>query len=184
MIAFLPVSTWHPVYIAAIRAHYTRSAGPPPGKKMAWEILDDGAHRGWIGVGEPAFKLAPRRALGLLDARPLPHTVCCTIYRLDAAGPTKASTILRAWRSVLDAAWSTRYGWAPEHVETLVDPAAVTSSVPGACFRRAGYRALGMTTGRTARRPAGSTRFNGPRVWGDGTPKLVLYLGPLPRVAL
>jgi hypothetical protein len=38
-----------------------------------------------------------------------------------------------------------------------------------------------MTTGRTARRPAGST--HGARVWSDGTPKLVLYRGPLVREA-
>ena len=80
------------------------------------------------------------------------------------------------------AEWETAFGWAPVHWLTLVDPASVASVVPGACFRRAGYRSLGMTTGRTARRPAGST--HGARVWSDGTPKLALYRGPLARVAV
>ena len=80
------------------------------------------------------------------------------------------------------SAWDARF----KHVKaantwlTLVEPASVASVVPGACFRRAGYRSLGMTTGRTARRPAGST--HGARVWSDGTPKLVLYRGPLARM--
>ena len=78
--------------------------------------------------------------------------------------------------------WNMRYlGWSL-HWLTLVEPASVASVVPGACFRRAGYRSLGMTTGRTARRPAGST--HGARVWSDGTPKLALYRGPLARVAV
>jgi hypothetical protein len=35
-IALLEVSTWHPSFVAAIRAHYTGSGGAPPGKKLAW----------------------------------------------------------------------------------------------------------------------------------------------------
>jgi hypothetical protein len=82
---------------------------------------------------------------------------------------------------VASAEWLTAFGWSPVHWLTLVDPASVLSKVPGACFRRAGYRSLGLTTGRTARRPAGST--HGARVWSDGTPKLVLYRGPMVRLA-
>jgi len=92
----------------------------------------------------------------------------------------RSSAILRAWHPVAARDWARRYGWEPEHWETLVDPAAVRSTNPGACFRRAGYRSLGMTTGWTARRPPGHT--HGPRVWSVGTPKLVLYRGPLARL--
>lgn len=185
MIEFRLVSTWNPRFLAAIHAHYTRSAGPPPGKKLAWEIREEGEHRGWIGLGEPSFKLAARRRLGLADARPLPLTVCNFIYRLDEKGPTRASAILKAWHGPASIDWAYWCGWRPVHWETLVDPAEVgpgddkDEHVPGYCFRRAGYRSLGDTTGRTARRPAGST--HGARVWSDGSVKLVLYRGPLKR---
>ncbi|NBC16392.1 MAG: DUF4338 domain-containing protein [Bacteroidetes bacterium] len=172
-------STWDPRFLAALRVHYSGSAGPPPGKKAVWQVLDGGRHRGWVGLGEPAYKLAPRRRLGLNDARPLPRTVSVFVFRLDP-GPSLASAVLRAWHPVATSAWSQRYGWEPEHWETMVDPDAVASPVPGACFRRAGYRSLGLTTGRSARRPPGST--HGPRVWADAAPKLVLYRGPLPRI--
>lgn len=181
-------STWEPAFVEAIRAHYTKSRGAPFGKKLGWEILEDGKHRGWLGLGEPAFKLAPRRRLGLTDARPLLHTVNNFIYRLDVetdedGGATRASVILKAWHVVAAADWAAEYGWTPVHWETLVDPEEVKSTgstVPGACYRRAGYRSLGMTTGRGASRPAGNT--HGPRVWGDKPPKLVFYRGPLARL--
>lgn len=187
MIEFRLVSTWNARFAAAIHAHYTKSAGAPPGKKLAWEVREDGAHRGWLGLGEPAFKLAARRRLGLEDARPLEHTVCNFIYRLDAPGASPASAILRAWHEPASIDWRYWYGWRTVHWETLVDPAEVgpdsngeREHVPGYCFRRAGYRSLGDTTGRTARRPPGNT--HGARVWGDGSVKLVFYRGPLARL--
>lgn len=180
-VTFVPCSTWRPEFRNAILAHYTRSRGAPPGKKQAWEILEDGAHRGWIGLGEPAFKLRARKRLGLEDERPLPFTVACFIYRLDAPGAVKASLILREWHQIALAAWRVRYGWEPVHWETLVEPGAVASSVPGACFRRAGYRSLGLTTGLSARRPPGRT--HAPRLIIRGVPlKLVFYRGPLVRL--
>lgn len=170
-------STWDPGMIAAIRAHYSGSSGPPPGKKLAWRVGDS-----WIGLGEPAFKLAPRRALGLEDARPLPSTVSCFIFRREEPrGPWRGSDLLKAWHDVAGKDWADRYGWEPVHWETMVLASAVLSEVPGACFRRAGYRRLGETTGRSARRPPGAT--HGPRIWTDAPPKIVLYRGPLPRVA-
>jgi hypothetical protein len=172
-------STWDKGYLEAIRSHYTDSRGPPPGKKMAWRIFDtDGTMRGYIGLGEPPFKLAPRRRLGLEDCRPLPFTVCCTIFRLEQPGPTKASDLLLAWHDVAAEDWKTRYGFAPVHWETMCMDRGHGGAV-GACFRRAGYRSLGYTTGRTARRPPGHTHTD--RVWSDGKPKLVLYRGPQPR---
>lgn len=183
--AFLPISTWDAEFVRALREHYTRSDGPPYGKKLAWRIVERGRHRGWIGLGEPAFKLAPRRRLGLTDARPAPLTVCNFIFRLDVEKretDAHGSAILRAWHLVATREWRERYGWEPIHWETLVDPERVASEIPGACFRRAGYRKLGWTTGRSARRPAGHSR--GPRVWTDSSPKLVLYRGPLARLAV
>lgn len=179
-LAFVPCSTWHPPFRDAILAHYTRSRGAPPGKKQAWEVLENGLHRGWLGLGEPAFKLRARKRLGLADERPLPGTVACFIYRLDADGAAKASAILRAWHPVALDTWEQRYGVRIEHWETLVEPSAVQSEVPGACFRRAGYRSLGMTTGVSARRPPGHT--HGKRIILHNQPlKLVFYRGPLAR---
>jgi hypothetical protein len=174
------ISTWAPDFLAAIRRHYPGSRGAPPGKKLAWRILEDGRYVGWIGLGEPAFKLAARRRLGLTDARPLDGTVCCFIYRLEGARLAAASTILRAWLEQAARDWAYYYGAAPTHWETLVGQGVAGHH--GACFRRVGFRPLGLTTGRSARRPAGAT--HGPRVWFDATPKLVLYRGPLARLPL
>jgi hypothetical protein len=181
-VAFLPVSTWDPGLIQAFGDHYTGSKGHPPGKKLAWRIFTAGRDRGWIVLGEPAFKLSPRRRLGLVGARPVDATVCCALYRVDGrrAGEPAASDILREWHAVASDEWRTRYGWAPVHWETMVSPSDVACDVPGACFRRAGYRSLGMTTGWGARRPPGHSR--GPRVWCETAPKLVLYRGPLARI--
>lgn len=189
MIGFELASTWDPDFVASIKRHYTGSAGAPPGKKMAWRIREGFWDvLGWIGIGEPSFKLAPRRRLQgrtevevavLAEARFLPGTVSCFIYRLEC--PTRvasASAILRAWHVVAAEDWAREYGWEPEHWETMIGQGAEAN--PGACFRRAGYRSIGLTTGRTARRPKGHSR--GPRVWTDSEPKLALYRGPLARL--
>jgi len=177
-LAFVPVSTWDPAFVSEIRAHYPGSRGAPPGKKQAWRVEWGGEPIAWIGLGEPAFKLAARRALGISDARPLASTVCCFIYRrVRPEGPT-GRDLLRAWHARAASDWSQRYGWSPVHWETLVLPSAVPGSVPGYCFRRAGYREIGATTGRGACRPE-----HGRRVWGPTQPKVVLYRGPLPRLS-
>jgi len=178
-VALIPCSTWDPWFVAVLREHYTESGGAPPGRKLGWFIFDHGVRRGIIGLGEPPYKLAARRRLGLEDARPLPGTVCCFIYRLELGGATPASVILKQWHDLAAEQWKRRYGEDVEHWETMCDPSH-GEDVTGYCFRRAGYRSLGMTTGRSARRPAGSTR--GSRVWSDSDPKLVLYRGPLARL--
>lgn len=192
MIEFVPISTWQADFVAAIRRHYTESRGAPPGRKLAWEIVEDGALRGWIGLSEPAFKLAARRRLGLTDARPLPGTACNFIFRLERPGAVRASEILRAWRVVAASGWAERYDEELVHFETSIDPSKVASSVVGACYRRAGYRHIGQTTGRTCRRPAGGGAGIGEhgtdnwpkgRVWTDGSVKEVFYFGPLPRIS-
>ncbi len=127
------------MFVDAIQAHYTGSAGAPPGRKLAWEVF---------------------------------------IYRLDADGDALASTILKAWHAVAAVQWLATYREEAVHWETMCEPRG--QQVVGACFRRAGYRSLGFTTGRTARRPPGHS--HGARVWSDGTPKLVLYRGPLHRL--
>lgn len=181
--AFVLVSTWDREFRAALREHYPGGKAAPFGKKLAWCIFETGRVRGWVGLGEPAFKLAARRRIGIANARPLPRTVNCFIYRLTSEGPTRASAILRAWHPVAAHDWERRYGWAPEHWETMVDAAKVASVVPGACFRRAGYRCLGFTTGRTATRAPGDNQ-RAKRVWINTSPKLVFYRGPLARVAV
>lgn len=177
-VRFEPISTWAPDFVAAVRRHYTGSKGAPVGKKLAWRIHEDNRVVGWIGLGEPSYKLAPRRRLGLSDARPAPHTVNNFIYRLEGPRTTPASQILRMWLPVASAAWYHRYGWTPVHWETMVGQGDERN--PGACFKRAGFRTLGLTTGRSARRPAGHS--HGKRIWIDAPPKIVLYRGPLVRL--
>lgn len=179
MISFELVSTWVPDFVGAIQRHYTGSRGAPPGKKLAWRIYEgDSTLVGWIGLGEPAFKLAPRRAVGLQDAKAAPFTVANFIFRLEGARATPARDVLRAWMPVAAADWEARYGWRPVHWESMVGQG--DEKVLGACFRGARWRALGWTTGRSARRPPGST--HGARIWTNAAPKLVFYSGPLHRV--
>ena len=104
------------------------------------------------------------------------------VFRLERDTGPSASHVLKYCLPLFIAEWEQQYGWRPLHIETLVDPSEVSSEVPGYCYRRSGFRSLGMTTGRSARRPAGHSR--GARVWSDSTPKLVLYRGPLPRIEL
>lgn len=177
--AFLPVSTWDREFVASLREHYSESNGAPPGKKIAWRIMVGGKHLGWIGLGEPTFALAARRRLGLPPHPPQPLTVGCFIFRVEREGLARGSDVLRDWHAVASREWEKRYGFAPVHWETLVDPAHVKSDNAGACFRRAGYRSLGWTTGRGARRPTGAT--HAARVWGPTSKRLVFYRGPLAR---
>jgi hypothetical protein len=183
-IEFEPCSTWAEDFRAALLRHYTGSRGAPPGKKQGWRIIEwrDGRASvvGYVGLGEPTYKLAPRRALGLSDARPPPCTVSNFLFRLEGDRVTKASHILRAWEPVASAAWRDRYGWLPVHWESMVGQG--DSGVLGACFRGARWRAIGWTTGRGARRQEGNSR--GPRTWFNSSPKLVFYRGPLHRIAL
>ena len=177
-VRFETVSTWDPGLRAAIRRHYTGSRGAPPGRKLGWLIIEDDRAVGWIGLGEPAYKLAPRRRLGLADIRPLPATTCCFIYRLEGPRQASAGDILRAWHPVAADGWEARYGERPVHWETMVGQGDTANL--GACFRRAGWRPLGWTTGRGAIRPPGAT--HSARIWVDRPPKLVLYRGPLARL--
>jgi hypothetical protein len=185
-VIFIPCSIGGAIFKDAILSHYTDSKGAPPGKKLGWMIYEGPRQIGVVGIGEPSFKLSPRRRLGLEDARPLQFTVNCFIFRVQNA-QTSSSAILKAWHPMAAASWQGVYGWRPLHWETMIGGPGDGGrqhhgGALGACFRRAGYRKLGWTTGRTARRPPGNTDINGPRVWGDGPKRLVLYRGPLARV--
>ena len=180
-ISFDECSTWASDFRGAVLRHYTGSKGAPVGKKQGWRIYEHVGRItnliGWIGLGEPSYKLAPRRRLGLQDARPLDHTVNNFIYRLEGARLTSAREILRQWMPVASACWERRYGWRPVHWESMVGQG--DAKVLGACFRGARWRRLGWTKGRTARRQTGNA--HGKRVWSDAPPKLVFYFGPLAR---
>ena len=180
-LAFEPISTRHPEKMAALLEHYPGSKGPPYGKKQGFRIWEDGQHRGWFGVGEPSFALGARRSVGR-NPKDRANTVNNYMYRLDAPGERKASEILNELIPEAEERWIRRYGPENriEHWETMVDPAAVKSQVPGASYRRAGFRSLGPTSGLSFRRPAGHGQ--GSRIRVPGTQKLVLYRGPLDRV--
>jgi hypothetical protein len=181
-ISFETCSTWADDFRGAVLRHYTGSKGAPVGKKQGWRIFEsvgEDAERiiGWIGLGEPSYKLAPRRRLGLLDARPLERTVSNFIYRLEGPRLTAAREILQLWMPLAAEDWERRYGWRPVHWETMVGQG--DAKVLGACFRGARWRRLGWTTGWGARRQTGNA--HGKRVWSESTPKLVFYFGPLAR---
>jgi hypothetical protein len=175
---FVPVSSQDPRFLASLRRHYTKSAKAPYGKKQVWEIYEEDGESialvGYLGLGEPIFRLAVRARVGRRpDDRA--NTASNFIYRLEGPRVSLASDILKAWIPVAQADWKARYGEELIHIESLIGQGEPGN--PGASFKAAGFRTLGMTSGRTARRPA-----HGKKVWSNTTPKLVLYWGPLARV--
>ena len=101
MIAFLPISTWARETLDEIHAHYPKSRGAPPGKKLAWRIYEEGRFRGLIAIGEAPFALSARKALGIPIHPPQPGTVACFIYRVQP-GDASASSILRLWHPLAE----------------------------------------------------------------------------------
>lgn len=180
MLQFVQISTRDKHLVSALRQHYTGSRGAPYGKKLAWAAVFNGNVIAYFGLGEPSYKLAARRNLGLQDARPAPYTVSNWLFRRISVHGPKGSELIRTWHEVAANDWQHRYGWRPIHWETMVQADAVMSEVPGAAYRRAGYRHIGSTTGRSARRPKGHS--HGPRVWMDAPVKMVFYRGPLARM--
>ncbi len=65
--------------------------------------------------------------------------VFCTVFRNESE--ERASTILRA---AMALAW---IRWPGERLWTYVDPAKIKSEVPGYCFRRAGWKRVGISAG-------------------------------------
>ncbi len=173
------VSTWLPEKVAALKRHYTGSAGPPPGKKIGYRIVEGDQVRGYAGYGEPSFKLGARRMVGR-DPADRSGTVNNYMFRLENDGTHKASEILRELEARVAHDWRAQYGWEPQHWETMIDPDAVMSDVVGGSYRKAGYRRLGPTSGLSFRRPTG--RGSGPRLEVPGTQKQVFYRGPFDRV--
>ena len=116
-----------------------------------------------------------RKRLGLKSNQPDRGTVNNFIYRLEGGRLSLASDILKAWLPVAQVDWELRYGEPLVAIETLIGQGE--SSNPGASFKAAGFRTLGMTEGRGRRRPT-----HGKVVYIDTTPKLVLYWGPRARL--
>ena len=132
----------------------------------------DGGILGIIAAGEPMFRCAPRdRALALNLAPGVPPPrwlVACVAFRVEGAPFGVASRAIALWRASVAQDWSERYGDAVRAWETLVGPPR-----SGACFRHDGWRRVGYTTGRGARRPGGHGHSK--RIWIDtGERKMVL----------
>lgn len=115
---------------AAVRAlrsrHYStlgatgRTVGPP-GRVLILRTSDGLA--GWISHW-------PRADLALdkLDA------FRCSLFRNE--GPRRSSELIREAMVLTEAAW----GAPPDGWITWIEPGKVASSIPGYCFRRAGWR--------------------------------------------
>ena len=68
------------------------------------------------------------------------HGVECSLFRNE--GPLLSSALIRE-----AVGWAEKR-WPTERLFTFVDPAAVRSPRPGACFRIAGWRRMTGTTAR------------------------------------
>lgn len=113
--------------VRALRSrHYStlgstgRTVGPP-GRVLILRTSDGLA--AWISHW-------PRADLALdgLDA------FRCSLFRNE--GPLRSSDLIRAAVALTERVW----GRAPDGWVTWIDPRAVASSIPGWCFRRAGWR--------------------------------------------
>jgi len=180
-VAFHAISTWDPDFKAAILRHYPGSKGAPPGRKQAWAIEDSTGVCGFIGIGEPSFALAARRNLEGRDTYDKDGTWNIFMYRLErrCAGK-RAGEVLKLWHEIGPCEFEERYGVKAIHFETIVGDKEVKAAVPGATFRRAGYRVIGRTSGLGAKRPPGHTHGKR-KIVKHGKRRLVFYKGPAPR---
>lgn len=127
------VSTWvittrSDEAVRALRSrHYStlgstgRTVGPP-GRVLVLRTLDGQA--AWI-THWPAAELA----LDHLDAWR------CSMFRNE--GPRRSSELVREAMDITEARWGTS---PPDGWVTWIEPGKVASSMPGWCFRRAGWR--------------------------------------------
>jgi hypothetical protein len=140
--AWLPSHRADPVAAALYRRHY--SAGKNrvavrhqqnivgPGRPMVLVTADCSAVFAWL-----------RTRTERLDRQ---QGVCCTLFRNE--GSLLSSDLIR---EACDLAWQR---WPGERLFTYVDPSAVRSSNPGACFKHAGWRLVRTASGtpHTSRR--------------------------------
>lgn len=63
--------------------------------------------------------------------------VNCAVYRNE--GPLRSSDLLR---EAMDIAWDR---WPGERLYTYVNPRRIRSSNPGCCFKKAGWKTVGLT---------------------------------------
>jgi hypothetical protein len=140
----LPTQPWRYSYRADPRAvklanrHYTRqSPGSaqfvPPGRCLV--LLTDCADALWV-TSWPAAAYV-RHAW--------PGALVCTLFRREPGCPHRASELVAAACAATRAHWPDLPALG---MVTFVDPARVRRKRdPGRCFRRAGFRAAGVTAG-------------------------------------
>lgn len=176
---FEMIGKGHSGLIQAIKRHYPGSKRPISGRCMCWEITETEGVIGYIGLGDTTLNLVARKRLGTGSAYKLHESVCVFMYQLvdQRKRYNCASTILKRWESIASKCWFLRYGWRPMHWETFVNPQLIKEKDnPGACFKRAGYRTLGWTSGKSAQ------HYHPERTVAQNSRKIVLYKGPLARI--
>lgn len=159
-------------YAAIWSRHYTRSRGAI-GRQTHYLVRLGGRVVGIVAAGEPMFRNRARdRALGLVyahDKEPPPRWLAsCVAFRVEGAPHGFASACLAEFRAGAASDWKREYGDEIMAWETTVEPPRY-----GACFRKDGWRRVGRTTGRGARRPAGHGHGR-KRVFVATTRKIVL----------
>lgn len=111
-----------------------RTVGPP-GRRLVFRSMDGRA--AWVSW----WPMRPR------DGR---EGYRCTLFRNE--GAERSSELVREAVSATEVVWGAGPDWW-----TFVRPEAVASSVPGYCFRRAGFRSAGRTaSGLVVLRRAGA----------------------------
>lgn len=168
-----------PGLVRAIQRHYPGSKATPGGRCLCWQIVENDRTIGYIGLGDAMPHLQARRKLGLKSSLAMKHSVCVFMYQLvdRSKRVSEASTILAKWHGIASWCWLIRYNWRPVHWETFVNPLLIRErDNPGACFKRVGYRTIGMTSGTTH-------CYSKHRTPEQNASKIILYKGPLARIS-
>lgn len=155
--------------------HYSRPKGFV-GRQLIYKIIGNGLCFGAIAGGSATLHLKQRFDFWPLYVPPLETIVCNTFYHLerwiDYPCRNFATKVISLFRKVVSIDWRSEYQSNVLGFETLIEPPRT-----GECYRRDGWRCVGMTEGFQCKRVAGygSDGWSGKREWNlnDRVPKHV-----------
>jgi hypothetical protein len=171
---FIEVSSSDAGLREAMRSHYSKPRGFV-GRRIIYEVRVDGTLYGYTSSNSATMNLPGRSRVFFAAQRYLNRIVnngFFHVYRVDDQYPFRnfVDAVVEHWEKVSPLGWKDRYGDDVVGFETLVQ-------IPrtGECYRRAGWRKVGLTKGHTCRRVAGKSTdsWSGRRVWSRGPRKWV-----------
>lgn len=150
--------------------HYSKPKGFV-GRNICYAIYFAGTYYGHIVGGSATLHLPGRHEFLGTSRASLNHIVNNIFFhveKVDGKYPIRnfTSYVLQGFVQRMQVDWYSKYGDYVVGFETLIElPRS------GECYRRAGWREVGMTTGYTCKRTGGkgTDGWSGKRVWNTHT---------------